>query len=207
MENNSNTQTEAKEAKVVPAIFKTFGIEDNKAKTSMASALEFLNSLKGKQINNDLLTQFATKFATKTTRTSSGEGKPREATKLYDKAGNLIGGKCRATGQWFKAEVYNFHHGLSKEADKLNNRLNAEARKIEEEAKKLLDSARDEENAQEKLKLFEKYDNELNRAKQVKQREIKIEHFESKIENFDTVEKLAKNLQVEVITTKAVKED
>ena len=203
MTENKTNPAEAKKEVVVPAIFKQYGIEADKAKTSMAKALDFLNGLKGKPLTAEVIKQFADNFATKSTRTGSGQ--PREATKLFDKDGNLIGGRCRATGKWFAAEFFNFHHSMAKEADKLNNRLVAQAKKIEQDAKELLDNAREEKDAKTKLKIFEQYDAELNKAKKVRGGEIKLADFENKVQNFETVEELAKQLKVEVIT--AAKKD
>jgi hypothetical protein len=169
-------------------------------KKTMEEPVSFLEGIVGKTLTKELFEKFVNDYAIKTSGNSTG--KPREATKLYDKDGNILGGKCRATNLWFAAENFNHHHGLSKEADNVKNRLNTEAKKIEKEAEAILEEARKAENAQDKLKLFEKYDAELAKAKKVRDREITLKDFSKEVPHFATVEDLAKALKVEVITSK-----
>jgi len=176
------------------------GIAEDKVKKTMVEPTEFLVGLKGKVLTEAVLKEFAEKFGVKASN-STGTGKPREATKLFDKDGNLLGGKCRATGLWFKIDDYNHHHGMAKEADNAKNRLNTEAKKIEKEAEKILAETREATDAKEKLALFEKYDAELAKAKAIRDTAVTLKDFTKKVENFETVEDLAKALNVEVITS------
>ena len=175
----------------------TVGLTEDKAKKTVIPMMEYLAD----KLSDEQLKEFAQKFAIKSSG-NTGTGKPREATKLYDKDGNLLGGKCSATGKWFSIENYNHHHGLAKEAQNVKSRLNTEAKKIEAEAEEIRLKAKEADKPADKLALFEKYDAELEKASKIRNKAITVADFAKQVPNFNTVEDLARSLQVEVITTK-----
>ena len=177
------------------------GIEDDKFKKTMQAPLEFLNSIVGKPFTADMLKKFAADFAVKSAGTT-GESKPREITKLFNKAGDLLGGRCSATLLWFALPDFNHHHGLSKQAQNAKSRLNTKAKEVEVEAGKLLESARELTNPTEKLKAFEAYDVEMGKAQAIRNTKITPKDFSEEVTSYESIEDLAKALKVEVITSK-----
>ena len=200
-ENNQTPPTEPTVAKVaVDAIFKAVGIEDNKAKTSMTAMLKELKALVGKPFTQDALKTFAHQFAVKSVRTSSGE--PREATKLFDKVGNMIGARCSATLVWMIGSEFTNMQSISKQGHSLKGALNTKARGVESEANALLVEARDAKTPADKLAIFEEYDVQMLKAKEIKATPISADEFTEGTLTFDSVDELAKHLKVEVITEK-----
>jgi hypothetical protein len=188
-------------------IFTKYGVAEGKEKKTMQGALEFLEGLKNKPVTVDVIKEFADKFATKSVR-ATGDGTPRESVKLFDKDGNVLGRKCSVFHLWLPASEFNgdvAKMSICREANKLKTANLRAGEKIEKEALEILEQARKAENAGEKLKLFEAYDKEMEKAKQTKTAEIKVPA-EYKA-GFATVEELAKSLKVEAITTAPAKED
>jgi hypothetical protein len=150
-------------------IFTKYGVAEGKEKKTMQGALEFLEALKNKPVTVDVIKEFAEKFATKSVR-AAGDGTPRESVKLFDKDGNVIGRKCSVFHLWLPASEFNgdaSRTSVSREANKLKTANLREGEKIEKEALKILDEARNAQNATEKLKLFEKYDAEMEKARKL----------------------------------------
>ena len=190
----------------VDPMFAKFGIEDAKAKTSMTAMLKELQSLVGKPFTADALKSFAHQFAVKSAR-STGDGKPREATKLFDKDGNMIGARCSATLVWMLGEEFTNMQSISKQGHSLKGALNTKARGVESEANALLVEARDAKTPAEKLAIFEQYDKEMLKAKEIRSKGINASEFVEGTLTFPTVEELAKHMKVEVITTQPESED
>ena len=205
MSNETNVPTEPEVATPVATpvdpMFKEFGIEDAKAKTSMTAMLKELQALVGKPFTKEALKTFAHQFAVKSQR-SSGDGKPREATKLFDDEGNMIGARCSATLVWMIGEEFTNMQSISKQGHSLKGALNTKARGVESEANALLVEARDAKTPADKLAIFENYDKEMLKAKEIRAKGISADEFVDGTLTFDTVEELAKHLKVEVITTK-----
>ena len=199
-------QTPAPVATPIDPMFKEFGIEDSKAKVSMLPMLKELKALVGKPFTAEALKTFAHQFAVKSAR-SSGDGKPREATKLFDADGNMIGARCSATLVWMIGSEFTNMQSISKQGHSLKGALNTKARGIESEANALLVEARDAKTPAEKLAIFEQYDKEMLKAKEVRATGIDAKEFIAGTLTFKTVEELAKHLKVEVITVKAEDEE
>ena len=180
-------------------IFTQYGVEAGKEKVSMESALTFLNSFKGKPLTDVILSEFATQFCMKSKKAGTGEGK--EPVRLYNKDGETIGKKCSIFKLWLPISHFQNPEksSASREAKKAKKALIAKANDIRKAAEVYLTEARGENDASAKLKLFEKYDAELAKAKEVEQGEIKVPaDFK---DGFATVEELAKSLNVPVILT------
>jgi len=193
--------TPEKVATPVDALFKALGIEDNKAKTSMTGMLKELKALVGKPFTQEALKTFAHQFAVKSTR-SNGDGTPREATKLFDKVGTMIGARCSATLVWMVGSEFTNMQSISKQGHSLKGALNTKARGVESEANALLVEARDAKSPADKLAIFEQYDIEMLKAKEIKATAITADEFVEGTLTFPTIEALAEHLKVEVITTK-----
>lgn len=201
MSNETNAPVEPTVATPsVDAIFKELSIDDSKAKVSMTAMLKELKGLVGKPFTKEALQTFAHQFAVKSARTSTGE--PREATKLFDKDGNMIGARCSATMVWMVGDEFTPMQSISKQGHSLKGALNTKARGIESEANALLVEARDAKSPADKLAIFEKYDAQMLKAKEVRATKISADELAEGTLKFDSVEELAKHLKVEVITTK-----
>lgn len=173
-------------------------------KKTMVQALAAITALKGKPVTDAFIETFTNDFCIKAAG-SNGESKPREITKLFDKAGELLGGRCSATMLWFALTDFNHHHGLSKQAQNAKSRLNTKAKEIESTATKLLTDARELTNPSEKLAAFEAYDDEMGKAKALRDTKITTKDFTEEVTNYANIEDLAKALKVEVITAKPTK--
>jgi hypothetical protein len=167
-------------------------------KKTMLGALAFVTE--NGNMSEDNLEQFTIDFCVKSAK---GESKPRIATKLFDSEGVLLGGRCSATEKWFPLSDFNHHHGLAKEAQNIKSRFNTEAKTLEGKANGLLDAARDLTDMTEKLAKFEEYDDALAEATEVRNQPVEVENFgEDKHIGCETIDELAIELGVDVITTK-----
>lgn len=168
-------------------------------KKTMVDALAFVTE--HGNMSKENLDLFTSKFCVKASG-GNGTSKPRIATKLFSADGQLLGGRCSATGLWFKLEDFNPHHGLSKQAQNVKARNNTAAKEVETNANSILSEARELVNPEDKLEAFERYDDEISKAKSIRETVITPEDFTVEVETFATVEDLAAELGVEVITTK-----
>lgn len=128
---------------------------------------------------------------------STGDSKPREVTILKDIEGGQLGRKCSVTGKWFINDKFFKSGTLIKEADGAKNKLYAESKTMETNAKSLLVEARELNNPLDKVKKFEAYDEALEKAKAHRATAIKVDPkwLEG---SFATIEDLAKHLKVEI---------
>lgn len=172
--------------------------QEREIKKTMEKALAFVTEFGRMSAEN--LEKFTADFCIKAS--GSGESKPREITKLFDAEGVLLGGRCSATLLWFPLATFNHHHGLSKQAQNVKSRRGTEAKVVEAEAAKLLDSARELTEPAEKLEAFEAYDVEMGKAKAIREQAVTVADFSEEVESFESVDALAGSLGVEVITSK-----
>ena len=167
------------------------GYDEDKVKKTVVPMIDYLAS----KVDTATLKEFVEKFGLKSTTS----GQPREAVKLFDANGNVLGRRCTVTGKWFPIDRFYKSTTFIKEADKLKQKYYAEGQKIKKEAEKLLKKAREEEDPAKKLELFEQYDAQIEKAKEIANKDVSGEvEFEG---GFDTIEDLAKSLGVEVITS------
>jgi len=167
-------------------------------KKTMVDALAFVTEHGNMSAEN--LETFTKEFCVAKSRTS-GESKPREAVKLYDAEGNVIGRKCSVLHTWLKPEDFNGDiekMSISREANKVKTTNQRAADAIVREAEAVRLEANELEDPMEKLAKYEEYDAKIEEARAKKAEPIVIEGL-----GFDTVEELAEDLGVEVITTKA----
>lgn len=115
-------------------------------------------------------------------------------TILKDEEGNMLGRMCTVTNKFFPADRFFKGTTIIKEADSVKAKFYTESKAVENEAKKLLEEARELEEATEKLAKFEAYDKEMERAKQIRSTpvEVKEEWLEG---GFDTIEELKASLE------------
>jgi len=126
-----------------------------------------------------------------------------EIVKLYDVEGNVLARRCSATHVWTTPENFNgdiARTSVCREANKVKTKNLRGGEAIERTAKELLDTARGETDAMAKLELFEQYDVEMEKAKELKNTPVTVENCEA-FDNFLTIEEIAADLGVEVITT------
>jgi len=167
-------------------------------KKTMVAALAFVTENGNMSAEN--LAKFTADYCA--AKSGSGESKPREIVRLYDADGEILGGRCSSTLLWFAIDNFNKHHGIAKQTQNAKSRLATEAKLVETEAKVLLDEAREVTDAAEKLELFEQYDVKMLEAKEIRSTPVTTEMFTEEVPYFETIEELADDLGVEVITTK-----
>ena len=173
-------------------------------KKTMIEALAFVT--KHGNMSKENLDLFTNKFCVKSSRASSGE--PREAVRLYDVEGNTIGRRCSILKVWLAPEAFNGDVekiGICREANKLKTANARAADVIIKKAEELRTQANELDDPMEKLAKYEEFDAELARAKEVKNAPITIDDVPDDAKDFNpfnTVEELAEDLGVEVITTK-----
>lgn len=170
-------------------------------KKTMQEPLEFIQE--HGNLSKENLEKFIAQYCVpKTGATSTG---PREVTILRDEEGNMLGRKCSVTGLWFPADKFSKGTTANKPSDTAKGKLYNESKKIEKDAQSLLDEAKDIADIQEKVAKYEEYDAKLAEAKalRLQKPEITAEMTEGGVE---TIEDLAKALNVPVITTMPAKE-
>jgi len=170
-------------------------------KKTMKPVLEFVT--KFGNMTPAHLEQFTSEFCV--ARSGSTSTGPREATILRDENGNQLGRKCIATGLWFDNSHFSKNTTINKEAEKVKVALYHKGKKMEKEAQSLLEEAKDITDVMEKVAKYEEYDKALEAAKNIKSTFEVTD--DMKQGGFETIDALAKSLNVPVITTLPKKEE
>ncbi len=178
-------------------------MENVTIKKTMVAPLEFVKEHGRMSAEN--LEKFINEFCVP--KTDSGSGKPREVVKLFDAEGNVIGRRCSVTHKWLPISEFFKDASFSKAADKVKAKLYAESKKMEKDAQKLLDQARDEADPMKKLELFEEYDDAMVKAREYRNQDVSDQVDFGDTTTYDTIEELANALNVPVITTKPKEEE
>lgn len=119
--------------------------------------------------------------------TPEASSEPKEVTILKDEAGEMIARKCTITNKWYFAERFYKNGSIIKEADGAKNKLYAESKTMENNAKSILEEARSLTNVEDKLAKFEEYDHALEAAKAHRNQPVVVD--EKWLEgSFDTME-------------------
>lgn len=119
--------------------------------------------------------------------TPEASSEPKEVTILKDEAGEMIARKCTITNKWYLAERFYKNGSIIKEADGAKNKLYAESKTMENNAKSILEEARSLTNVEDKLAKFEEYDRALEAAKAHRNQPVVVD--EKWLEgSFDTME-------------------
>ena len=164
-------------------------------KKTMVDALAFVTQYGN--MSKDNLAIFTKQFC-EAKDGSTTTGTPREAVKLYDVDGVLLGRKCTVTGKWFGADCFYKDGSIHKEADAAKAKLYTESKKMESEAQRILDEAREITDMEDKLAAYERYDTAMVEAKNHRLQPLDI----TIKGGFDTIQDLAAALGVDVITEK-----
>ena len=146
-------------------------------------------------MSKENLEKFTNEFCVaKSATTSNG---PREVTILKDIDGNQLGRKCTVTEKWFANDAFSKGTTCVKLADAERAKLYTESKKMERDAQKLLDEAKEITDVEEKVAKYEEYDKALADAKAFRTTPVTITD-EMLVGGFDTIEDLAASMGVEV---------
>ena len=173
-------------------------------KKTMVACLAYVTALEGKNgkslLSEDQIKTFTDDFCiAKSGNASDG---PRELTILRDGSdvatAAILGRKCTLTHKFFPIDRFSKNTSCIKEADAVKLKRYNESKKMEADAKVLLVEARDITDIQEKVAKFTEYDKALLAATESRKGDIEVDAkwMEG---SFDTIEDLAKSLNVEVI--------
>lgn len=165
-------------------------------KKTMVDALAFVEE--HGNMSKENLNTFIKEFCEAKSGASTG---PREVTILKDEDGNMLGRKCTVTGLWFPADAFSKNTTCVKLADAAKGKLYGESKKMEKEAQKILDEARELTDIDEKVAAYEEYDKKLQEAKEYRLQPVEVTD-EMKEGGFNSIEDLAEDLGVEVNPTK-----
>lgn len=157
-------------------------------KKTMVEALEFVKA--HGNMSKENLETFIKEFCEAKSGSSNG---PRELTILKDGEGNILGRKDTVIGLWYPIDRFSKGTTVIKEVDAVRGKLYAESKKMEKEAQKLLEEAKDITDIQEKVAKYEEFDKALEAAKAHRTQPIDILP-EWKEGGFETMEELAQSL-------------
>ena len=120
---------------------------------------------------------------------TEGSSEPKALTILKDEAGEVIARMCTITNKWFLAERFYKNGSIIKEADGAKNKLYAESKTMENNAKSILEEARSLTNVEDKLAKFEEYDRALEAAKAHRNQPIVVDEkwLEGSFDSLDDV--------------------
>lgn len=161
-------------------------------KKTMVAPLAWLAGVLTESQLNEFTEQFGYTLSGNAT-TSTG---PREVTIL--KVGDeVLGRKCSVTGLFYEIGRFSKNTTCIKEADAAKGKLYNESKKMEEDAKSILEVARTVEDIEEKVAKFEEYDVALQNAKAHRTQAVEINP-EWLVDGVETIEELAELLGVEI---------
>ena len=167
-------------------------------KKTMEKALDFVTQ--NGNMSADNLQAFTEQFCYKA---EEGVSKPREIVKLFDVDGNVLGRRCSITHKWLEIGEFFKDGSMSKAADKVKAKLYTESKAMEKKAQELRIEAKDLTDPTEKLAAYEAYDEALEDAKTHRLQDISEDVvFDEDTNTFDSIEELAEDLGVDVITEK-----
>lgn len=166
-------------------------VETREVKKTMVAPLAWLAGV----LSAEQLGEFTEKFGYPSTGTTVSTG-PREITILRD-GDVVLGRKCTVTGYFFDINRFSKNTTCIKEADAAKGKLYTESKKMEEEAKSILEDARTIEDIEEKVAKYGEYDSALQNAKNKRAEKVEVnpEWLEG---GFATIEDLANHFGVEV---------
>ncbi|NCB01242.1 MAG: hypothetical protein EOM67_03625 [Spirochaetia bacterium] len=121
--------------------------------------------------------------------TTESSSEPKALTILKDEAGEVIARMCTITNRWYLAERFYKNGSIIKEADGAKNKLYAESKTMENNAKSILEEARTLTNVEDKLAKFEEYDHALEAAKAHRNQPILVDEkwLEGSFDSLDEV--------------------
>lgn len=121
--------------------------------------------------------------------TTESSSEPKALTILKDEAGEVIARMCTITNKWYLAERFYKNGSIIKEADGAKNKLYAESKTMENNAKSILEEARALTNVEDKLAKFEEYDRALEAAKAHRNQPILVDEkwLEGSFDSLDDV--------------------
>lgn len=166
-------------------------VETREIKKTMVAPLAWLAGV----LTTEQLGEFTEKFGYPSTGTSVSTG-PREITILRD-GEVVLGRKCTVTGYFFDINRFSKNTTCIKEADAAKGKLYTESKKMEEEAKVILDEARTIEDIEEKVAKYGEYDSALQNAKDKRAEKVEVNP-DWLLDGFETIEELANHFGVEV---------
>lgn len=163
-------------------------------KKTMVAPLAWLAALA--VLTEEQLGEFTEKFGYTSNGTSGVSTGPREVTILRD-GETVVGRKCTVTGMFFDIERFSKNTTCIKEADAAKGKLYNESKKMEDNAKAILEEARTIEDIEEKVAKFEEYDVALQNAKAHRVQPVEVNE-DWLVDGFETIEALAEHLGVEL---------
>lgn len=160
-------------------------------KKTMVAPLAWLAGV----LTTEQLGEFTEKFGYPSTGTTVSTG-PREVTILRI-GDDVLGRKCTVTGLFYDIARFSKNTTCIKEADAAKGKLYNESKKMEDNAKSILDEARTIEDIEDKVAKFEEYDMALQDAKNFRAQPVEIVE-DWLVDGFETIEALAEHLGVEI---------
>lgn len=130
-------------------------------------------------------------------KTSTGPATPREVTILRDVDQNILGRKCMLANKWFSISEFFKGTSVIKTLDQEKAKIYNAAKKLEKEANTIRDEAKTAETPEERLALYDKYEDAIDAAKAAQSVPVDAKIVAKAAEGgLDTIEDLASALGV-----------